>query len=152
MNAKNVTNINKLKYIELCAGIGGARAGIEECGWECAYAVDNDKDAVELHQKAFGNCYFEDVRKINPCEIPGHTILFAGFPCQPFSSMGHQKGFSHRSGNVFEAIIKIILYHNPRLIILENVVGILNNMRGHSMASILHLLNECGYTLTLHKF
>jgi site-specific DNA-cytosine methylase len=136
-----------MKYIELCAGIGGARIGLDNAGWECVLAIDLDPEAVEIHKAAFGECIQADVTKFPIKDVPEHDVLVAGFPCQPFSSSGNRQGFNHRSGNVFSAIARIIESRIPKYCIFENVQGLLSNSYGHSFATILSEMNRLGYVV-----
>ena len=133
------------KFIEVCSGVGGTRLGLERLAWNCAYSCDIDPQAAEVHRLAFGDCEVQDALDIDPATLPKADILVAGFPCQPFSSSGNRSGFSHRRGNVFNAIERIIRERKPRAVILENVQGLLSNRNGHSMACILKSLTSAGY-------
>lgn len=137
-----------MKYVELCAGIGGLRLGLETAGWDTVGAVEWDADAVAVHRTAFGDCREEDVFLLNPEELPEHDVLAAGFPCQPFSSSGHRTGFEHRSGTVFERVLEIAAVKRPAGILLENVKGLLSNESGYTMARVLKGLTNAGYDVT----
>ena len=134
-----------MKYVELCAGLGGSRTGFDSLGWECALAVEKDIDTANLHRDIHGDCLTLDVCDINPTELPSHDVLISGFPCQPFSTSGSQTGFHHPSGNVFDAISRILEENMPSFVILENVAGLLSNRYGHSMGTILKRLCDLGY-------
>jgi site-specific DNA-cytosine methylase len=134
-----------IDYVELCAGIGGTRAGLHSIGWNCLYAIEKDLSTSMIHKSAFGTCITADILDIDPADIPCHEVLVAGFPCQPFSTTGHRSGFDHPQGHVFEAIAKIISYHTPEAILLENVQGLMYNKFGHSMACIIKHLTQLGY-------
>jgi site-specific DNA-cytosine methylase len=135
----------KIRFVELCAGIGGMRLGLEMNGWQCVHSSDFDKHAVAIHRLAFGECELLDVRTADPAMFPEHDVLVAGFPCQPFSSSGDKKGFLHSSGNVFESIMRIVEKTQSATLIFENVEGLLNNQGGYSMAVILQSLGRMGY-------
>jgi site-specific DNA-cytosine methylase len=132
-------------FVELCAGIGGMRAGLTATGWTCELAIDVDADAVEAHRAAFGDCVLADVRELDFGTIPTHDLLVSGFPCQPFSSSGDRTGFDHQSGNVFEHVAELCGRLRPRAILLENVKGLLSNAYGHTFACILRKLTSLGY-------
>jgi DNA-cytosine methyltransferase len=132
-------------YIELCAGVGGARAGLDLLKWKNLLSVEIDLRAAELHRSIFGDCQNSDLHKLDPTEIPDHEILVSGFPCQPFSSSGHRSGEQHEQGNVFQGILKIIEKKAPEICIFENVQGIISNKYGHTFGSILLSLTNIGY-------
>ena len=134
-----------LKYVGFCCVIGGLRAGLDKAGWASLLAVDNDPEGADLHRAAFGSCLQADVCEMALDEIPSHDVLVAGFPCQPFSSSGTRTGFKHNSGNVFEALMRIIRSRKPRFVMLENVEGLRSNRFGHTMAVVLQSLTELGY-------
>ena len=134
-----------LSYIELCAGLGGTRLGLQRLGWRCLFACDADSSAAAGHRRAFGDCNEMDVEDIGAATIPSYDVLVAGFPCQPFSSSGNRLGFNHRKGNVFSFIEGFLLKTNPRFVLFENVRGMLSNRGGHSMASVLKALTDAGY-------
>ena len=136
-----------MKYIELCAGVGGTRAGLDSAGWECVFAVDIDPDAIAVHEVAFGRAEQLDVTTLEPSALPDFEVLVAGFPCQPFSSSGTRKGFQHRSGHVFESLMSIVDDRTPPVLLFENVVGLLSNKSGHTFASILGHLTARGYSV-----
>jgi hypothetical protein len=138
----------KLSFVELCAGLGGTRAGLEAAGWKCAYAGDNDVSVVASHRAAFGDCACEDVRELPVSAVPAHHVLVAGFPCQPFSSSGLRTGFQHNHGNVFHAVVRMCAAHNPPYILLENVRGLLSNAFGHTFATVLRELIAIGYSVS----
>ncbi|MEJ7200133.1 DNA cytosine methyltransferase, partial [Staphylococcus epidermidis] len=85
--------------------------------------------------------------------IPDCDVITAGFPCQPFSSAGNRKGLEDERGNLFEECIRIIEAKNPRVIIFENVRGILStkNLDGSLFIDTIIFLLESlnpGYNVT----
>jgi DNA-cytosine methyltransferase len=137
-----------LKYVEFCAGGGGTRAGLGAAGWNCVLSVDNDPDAVFVHNLAFGGAQLSDVTGLSCKDIPDADVWVAGFPCQPFSSSGSRLGFGHRSGNVFEHLHRLIAERLPQVVLLENVEGLLINKSGHTLAVILADLTRCRYEVS----
>lgn len=136
-----------MRYIELCAGVGGTRAGLDAAGWECVFAADVDPDAVAVHRAAFGSIEQVDVTDLDAETLPEFDALVAGFPCQPFSSCGTRKGFLHRSGHVFEALMVLVDERRPPVLLFENVVGLLSNKSGHTFASVLAHLTDREYAV-----
>jgi site-specific DNA-cytosine methylase len=135
-------------YIELCAGLGGTRAGLDAAGWVCNLALDNDPDVAAAHREAFGDCIQLDVRDLAVADVPSHDLLVSGFPCQPFSSSGLRNGFSHEKGHVFEKVAHICAIRKPTAVLLENVRGLLSNAYGHTFASVLSTLTGLDYVVS----
>ena len=80
-------NVNKFKFIDLFAGIGGMRIAFEKAGGECVFSSEWDRFAQQTYQSNFDEVPFGDITKIDEREIPKFDIVTAGFPCQPFSSI-----------------------------------------------------------------
>ena len=98
------------RFVDLFAGIGGIRLGLEAAGGACVYSVENDRFARRTYEANFGLCEGGDVREVEPVDLPPYDVLAAGFPCQPFSiagvskklSLGREHGFAdEKSGNLF---------------------------------------------------
>lgn len=136
-----------MTYVELCAGAGGMRAGLDAAGWECLLAVDNDPDAVQVHNLAHGRAVQRDLAELSPSDLPEVDAWVAGFPCQPFSSSGNRSGFDHSAGNVFEHLVSLIDPVRPKLVLLENVEGLLKNKSGHTFSKVLQTLTTLEYTV-----
>ena len=92
---------NNLDYIDLFCGIGGFHLALSSFGAKCVFASDIDSKARAVYKKNFGITPAGDITKIKNKEIPPHDILCAGFPCQPFSISGNQKGFNDPHGKLF---------------------------------------------------
>ena len=136
-----------LRYIDLCAGLGGFHLALKKMGHECVFASELKEDLRKLYAINFPGCRIEgDLTKIEPKDIPAHDILCAGFPCQPFSQAGKREGFEDERGNIFNYICKIIRYHRPRYILLENVSNLKGHDNGNTWRTIYHKLhNELRY-------
>lgn len=124
------------------------RAGLDAAGWQCVLAVDNDPDTIAVHRLAHGSAVQADVTKLKAEDLPRADAWVAGFPCQPFSSSGNRAGFGHRSGNVFEHLVRLMKTERPLLAIFENVEGLLTNKFGHTWTVILSQLTGLGYHLS----
>ena len=113
-------------FIDLCAGIGGFRIGLENIGGTCILSAEWDKYAIESYEHNF-NCKVEgrDINKINAFNIPDHDVLTCGFPCVSFSRAGEEKGFDDPRTDVFWSVMNIISVKQPKVVIIENVKGIL---------------------------
>ena len=103
-----------LRFIDLFAGIGGIRMAFESAGGECVFSSEWDSSAQKTYHANFGEIPHGDITKISAKEIPKFNILVAGFPCQPFSSIGKRQGFNHPTqGTLFYDIVRILKFHKP---------------------------------------
>ena len=142
------TGIKRYKFIDLFAGIGGMRLAFEASGGECVFTSEWDKYAQKTYEANFGDVPEGDITKIHEADIPKFDILLAGFPCQPFSSIGKREGFQHKTqGTLFYDVARIINYHKPRAFLLENVVGLLTHDDGKTFTTIVATLVELGYSI-----
>ncbi|HEY4506172.1 MAG TPA: DNA cytosine methyltransferase [Candidatus Paceibacterota bacterium] len=138
------------KFVDLFSGIGGFRTALEKKGMKCVFSSEIDAKAQEAYFKNFGERPFGDITEISEKEIPAHDILCAGFPCQSFSISGDQKGLDDNRGRLFYDIVRIAQYHQPYVLLLENVKNILTVDDGRVIQTIESKLDEIGYTLYKH--
>jgi DNA (cytosine-5)-methyltransferase 1 len=141
MNTKN----KSLNFIDLCCGIGGFHQALHNMGMKCVLASDIDKECRKTYNNNYNIVPEGDLSKINIETMPSFNILCAGFPCQPFSKAGNQTGFKHNSGNIFFDICKIIKYHKPEYLILENVRNLASHDKGNTWKIIKSKLNDLNY-------
>lgn len=139
--------MSRPKYIDLFAGIGGIRIPFDELGYECVFSSEWNKAASDTYEANFGERPKGDITKIATEDIPAHDLLLAGFPCQAFSIMGKMKGFDDVRGTMFFEIARILKYHRPQAILLENVKQLVTHDKGRTFATITRILNELGYNL-----
>ena len=98
-----------MRVVSLFSGIGGLDKGFEEAGYSVIWANDFDKYAVQTYKANYENeIVFGDINEIPLRDIPDAEILIGGFPCQPFSMMGEQRGFEDARGTLFFRIAQII--------------------------------------------
>ncbi|KKK90152.1 hypothetical protein LCGC14_2725960, partial [marine sediment metagenome] len=88
---------------------------------------------------------YGDATKINPEDLPDFDMLCGGFPCQAFSIAGKRKGFKDIRGTMFFEVARILKIKRPKIILLENVKGLLNHAKGETFRVILQTLDELGY-------
>lgn len=143
----NRQNINKynFSFIDLFAGIGGIRLGFESVGGRCIFSSEWDEKAKETYKANFNDIPYGDITKIDEKSIPNFDILCAGFPCQPFSLAGLKMGFADTRGTLFFDIMRIINYHKPKVVFLENVKNLKNHDNGKTFSVIINSLEESGY-------
>ena len=136
----------KLRHVDLFCGIGGFTQGMKGYA-ETVWANDIDDDMACVYAKNHPNVptIIGDIKNIRPGCIPAHDILTGGFPCQPFSVGGHRKSFHDDRGNLFWEIVKVAQVHKPKLIIMENVKGLLNMNKGRDLQFIKDQFGEIGY-------
>ena len=137
-------------FIDLFAGIGGTRIGFERAGGMSVFSSEWDKDSQKTYQANFGEIPHGDITKISADEIPDFDVLVAGFPCQPFSSIGKRQGFMHATqGTLFYDILRILKDKKrngqPKAFLLENVPGITTHDGGNTFKVIIKSLEEIGY-------
>jgi len=138
----------KFKLIDLFAGIGGIRLGFQKVfGSKASFVFSSeiDKYAQKTYYENFKDLPQGDITQINENEIPKFDILLAGFPCQPFSNAGLKKGFNDTRGTLFFDIARIVKYHKPQVVFLENVKGFKNHDKGNTFKVVKTTLEEMGY-------
>lgn len=139
---------NQLKAVELFAGIGGFRLGMENANIETIWANDLSKLSCQVYESNFGkgSIVLGDINEIQISDIPEHDILTAGFPCQPFSAAGKKLGVKDQvRGTIFEQIIKIVAEKQPKYFLLENVKRMLTMQDGSHFRIILDALSSLNY-------
>ncbi|KKT65824.1 MAG: DNA-methyltransferase Dcm [Candidatus Woesebacteria bacterium GW2011_GWA2_44_33] len=119
-----------MRFIDLFAGIGGFRHGLQkvateskgssdsesgasqhgQCAFHCAWSNEWDKYASQIYKKHYGECDTRDIRTVNTKDIPDHDLLCAGFPCQSFSIAGKRLGFedTRDEGKTFQTILGVL--------------------------------------------
>lgn len=137
---------HKLRFIDLFAGVGGIRLGFERAGCRCVFTSEWDKHAQRTYNANFGDMPHGDITAIDAKDIPAFDVLTAGFPCQPFSSIGQRQGFKHKTqGTLFFDVARILEHHRPRAFLLENVAGLVTHDGGRTLTTILETLHELRY-------
>lgn len=136
--------IQKFKFIDLFAGIGGFRIALQNLGGKCVYTSEWDKYSKMTYEANFGEVPFGDITKPETKSyIPnGFDVLCAGFPCQAFSIAGKRGGFEDTRGTLFFDVAEILKNKQPKAFFLENVKGIRNHDKGKTLATILNTLRE----------
>ena len=162
-----------MKYLSLFSGVGGFELGIQQAyesiskserkqpgrnkenqplhgkqlvAPQCIGFSEIDKYASQIYQSHFSNHKaYGDITKINEKELPDFELLVGGFPCQSFSIAGKRGGFNDTRGTLFFEIARIIREKQPRLLLLENVKGLLSHDKGKTFTTIISTLDELGY-------
>jgi DNA (cytosine-5)-methyltransferase 1 len=137
-----------MRFVDLFAGLGGFHLALRNLGHECVFASEIDPELRELYAANFPRARAVIHGDIRDCKdkVPKHDILCAGFPCQPFSKSGSQKGRKDRTrGTLFHEILDVVKRHRPRYVILENVGNFERHNRGRTWATVKESLQELGY-------
>jgi DNA (cytosine-5)-methyltransferase 1 len=142
--AKN-SNKDSFSFIDLFAGIGGFRIALEKEGGDCLYSSEINPACREVYSTNFGEYPDGDITKADYNKIPEHSVLCGGFPCQPFSISGKQKGFLDTRGTLFFNVLEIARLKNPKVIFLENVKHLKYHDSGKTLKKIIESLEEIGY-------
>ena len=136
----------KYKGIDLFCGIGGFRLAVNSSQVECVFSSDNDKFAQQTYEANFHEVPTGDIKAVNEKDIPSFDILTAGFPCQPFSYAGEKQGFNDEvRGTLFFDVCRILEYHKPPMVFLENVKGLKSHDNGKTLQTVLDTLKKLGY-------
>ena len=140
-----------MKFLDLFAGIGGFRLGMESAGHECIGFCEIDKFARASYKAIHnteGEIELHDITTVTDEEIRniGHVdVICGGFPCQSFSIAGSRRGFEDTRGTLFFEIARFADILKPKYLFLENVKGLLNHDRGNTFKTILGALDGLGY-------
>ena len=131
----------------LFSGIGGIVLGFIQAGFDIVWANEMDAAACRTYRHNFPNANLieGDIKRIATSDIPDFDVLTAGFPCQPFSIAGLQKGF--KDGNLFFEITRIIDAKRPKVVFLENVPNLMEHDDGKTFLVIFNGLAQFGYTV-----
>lgn len=139
-----------MKFIELFAGIGGFRLGLERAGHTCVWANEWLENPRRIYARHFGQQPDpRDVRTIGPDDLPDADLICGGFPCATFSIAGKRTGLSEidTRGTLFFEICRLASAKRTPYVFLENVKGLLNHDSGRTFGVILFTLDKLGYDI-----
>jgi DNA (cytosine-5)-methyltransferase 1 len=144
--------VSEFRFIDLFAGVGGFHLAMDDLGGECVWASEIDVDAAKVYSQHFEMEPVGDIQKYTQAEgvdpavaIPAHDVLCAGFPCQPFSKSGFQRGIGETRGTLFFDILRILETHRPQFAILENVRNLAGPRQRETWDTIIRQLRALGY-------
>jgi DNA (cytosine-5)-methyltransferase 1 len=142
----------KIKMLSLFSGYGGFELGaIQAIGAENIEVVgfsEIDKYAIQIYQKHFPtHKNYGSITGIDASTIPDFDLLVGGFPCQAFSIAGKRAGFEDTRGTLIYDVLRIVKEKHPRLVLLENVKGLLSHDSGRTFKTIITALAELGYAV-----
>ena len=142
-----------MKFLDLFAGIGGFRLGMESAGHECIGFCEIDKFARASYKAIHnteGEIELHDITTVSDESIRGIgrvDVICGGFPCQAFSIAGNRRGFEDTRGTLFFEIARFASILRPKYLFLENVKGLLNHENGITFETIISTLDELGYNM-----
>lgn len=138
-------------FVDLFAGVGGFHAALSAYGGACQYAVEIDESAAAVYAHNWGHDPLGDITRDadeHVMNVPAHEVLVAGFPCQPFSKSGAQRGMDETRGTLFWNIAQIIKQRVPKVVLLENVRNIAGPRHLHEWQVIIETLQDLGYRVS----
>lgn len=147
-----------MKFLDLFAGIGGFRLGMERAGHECVGFCEIDPFARKSYKAIHdteGEFEFHDITRVTDESVRGIgcvDVICGGFPCQAFSIAGKRAGFEDTRGTLFFEIARFASILRPKYLFLENVTGLLNHDNGNTFETILRALDELGYAVEWQVF
>lgn len=155
----------RFTFVELFAGIGGFRLGLEALGGRCVFASEIDQGARETYLQNFGNSgeLYGDITQYYGQDLPSFDILTGGFPCQSFSVRGEQKGLNDSRGQLYRELLRMLVVCQPKVFLFENVAHLvtmdggkrnhrdspMNEMKiGQTFQMMLDSFESTGYHIT----
>lgn len=137
-------------FADLFAGIGGFHAVLGALGGRAAFASEIDPVAGEVYRRNWDIPVHGDIVPLTTgrMDVPDHDVLAAGFPCQPFSKSGFQKGMEETRGTLFWNIARVLEERRPTAILLENVRNLAGPRHRHTWATITRTLRDLGYQIS----
>ncbi|MDF1659892.1 MAG: DNA cytosine methyltransferase [Verrucomicrobiales bacterium] len=143
----------KFTFLDLFAGIGGFRIGLESLGGKCVFSSEWDRHAKETYFQNYGEVPFGDIQRLSSHRLVSTEVdvVAGGFPCQPFSragvsartSLGLNHGFECQTqGQLFYDVVNVAKIHRPKMLILENVGNIEKHDGGNTLEEIKRSIKE----------
>lgn len=149
------------KVVSLFSGCGGADCGMlggftyngkdyESLPYEIVYALDIDGKALETHNLNFtcADTVWDDIRNVDTDHIPDHDVLVGGFPCQSFSTVNPTKDPFDERANLYKEMVRIAKAKQPKVVIVENVKGLMTLHKGAILKAVQDAFAEAGYTIS----
>lgn len=134
-------------YVSLFSGVGGFEQALNKLGGKCVMASEIDKFANKAYEVLYGEPTVGDVTEIEAEDVPDHDLLTFGFPCQSFSVAGKRLGFEDTRGTLFFEAARIAKAKKPKVLLGENVKGLVGHDKGRTLNVIIQTLCDIGYTV-----
>jgi DNA (cytosine-5)-methyltransferase 1 len=134
-------------YVSLFSGVGGFEQALNKLGGKCVMASEIDKYANLAYETLYGHKTVGDITKVKAEDVPDHDLLTFGFPCQSFSVAGKRLGFEDTRGTLFFEVARIAKAKKPKVLLGENVKGLISHDKGRTLDTIVQTLCDIGYTV-----
>lgn len=141
------------KFVDLFAGLGGFHMAAAALGGECVFASEVQEDLRSVYRRNFRIEPAGDINDVCLDDVPSHDLLCAGFPCQPFSKAGAQRGWRDAvRGTVFFRVVEILEARRPEFVLLENVAHFVRHDEGNTYRKVCEALQELEYDVAHRQF
>ena len=143
----------KMKVLDLFAGVGGMSYGFEKAGFEIVGAIEFEKSIAESMQRNHQNTkvFIDDIKNLSPesvkRQIGNIDVIVGGPPCQGFSLKGKRLGLNDERNFLFKEYIKYVEFFQPKYFVIENVTGIMSSNNGYFVNEIVNAFEQIGYKL-----
>lgn len=139
----------ELSVGSLFSGIGGIDLAFQQAGFKLSWAIEKDAACCRTYRHNFKDAHLieNDIRFVDPSMLSVVDVITAGFPCQPFSVAGKQRGFNDPRGHLFYEVGKFISAYKPRFIFLENVPNLMDHDDGKTFLVIHNVLADLNYSI-----
>ena len=133
----------------LFSGIGGIDIAFQQAGYKVVWAIEKDAACCRTYRHNFKdvNLIETDIRNVDPSVLDRVDVITAGFPCQPFSIAGKQRGFDDERGHLFYEVGRFIKTHRPRFVFLENVPNLMEHSEGKTFLVVHDVLADLNYSI-----
>lgn len=138
--------MERLKFVDLFCGLGAFHEALKPYG-DCVFASDINPVVSKLYAANHHITPQGDITKIKASDIPAHDVLCAGAPCQSHSVAGKQKALADPRGQLIYDVFRIVEFHKPKYILIENVKNLLNVQKKQVFKGIKAELERLGYTV-----
>lgn len=135
----------KLRVADLFAGIGGATLAFGRAGYRPVFASEINPVAADTYAANHGHRPAGDVAGLNPIRVPDHDVCFVGLPCVGFSCLGSRLGFNDAREAVWYSALKLATHRRPKVVVVENVKGLVHHDNGRSLRFLVGTLRAAGY-------
>ncbi|WP_109523647.1 MULTISPECIES: DNA cytosine methyltransferase [Nocardia] len=143
------------RVLEFFAGVGLARMGLDQAGFETAWANDISPDKAEMYRAQFEDDVMVvcDVNDVDPATLPAADLAWASSPCTDLSLAGNRTGLAGRESSAFYAFTSVLRAipedERPAAVVLENVIGLSTSHGGDDLTAAIREFNELGYSVDI---